>query len=93
LRVWVELKGPLAFLAGGERFPLDLEEGADVLTAIRALCEERPELSSAIFDAETGDPRTNFLILLDGRDVDVLSGLATRLGEGQVLTLVPLIRL
>jgi len=93
LRVKVELKGPLAFLAGEDELFLELEEGADVLTAIRALCERHPELSTAIFDAETGDPRTNFLILLDGRDVDVLVGLATPLYDGGVLTLIPLIRL
>jgi len=89
----VELKGPLASLTGEEKLSLELDEGADVLTAIRALCERYPELSPVIFDAETGDPRTSFLILLDGKDVDVLSGLATPLAEGQVLTLVPLIRL
>ena len=89
----MELKGPLASLAGEEKLSLELDEGADVLTAIRALCERCPELSPVIFDAETGDPRTNFLVLLDGKDVDVLAGLATPLDEGQVLTLVPLIRL
>jgi len=93
VRIEIELKGPLAFLAGGERFSIEVDEGADVLTALKNLCEKCPDLSSAIFDADTGDPRTNILILLDGRDVDVLRGLATPLSEGQVLTLVPLIRL
>ena len=93
MRIEIELKGPLAFLLGEERLFIDVEEGANVLTAIRALCEKHEKLLHVIFDAETEDPRTNFLILLDGRDIDALSGLTTPLREGQVLTLIPLIRL
>jgi len=71
---------------------LELEEGASVLEALRALCELKPELS-IIFDPDTGDPRTNFLILVNDRDVDVLGGLEARLEEGDKLSLIPLMRL
>ena len=92
MRIRVELKGPLAWLAGSGELSLELEEGASVLEALRALCELKPELS-IIFDPDTGDPRTNFLILVNDRDVDVLGGLEARLEEGDKLSLIPLMRL
>jgi len=92
LRIKVELKGPLAWLARSDELVLELEEGASVLEALKVLCELRPELS-VLFDPDTGDPRTNFLILVNDKDVDVLGGLEARLGEGDKLSLIPLMRL
>ncbi|RLI06553.1 molybdopterin synthase sulfur carrier subunit [Candidatus Bathyarchaeota archaeon] len=92
MRVRVVLEGPLARLAGGEKLVLDVREGATLLEALRALCSLRPSLS-VLFDTDTGDPRTNFLLLLNGRDVDVLGGLETKLSEGDELCIIPLVRL
>ncbi len=92
MRVRVVLEGPLARLAGGEKLVLDVREGATLLEALRALCSLRPSLS-VLFNTDTGDPRTNFLLLLNGRDVDVLGGLETRLSEGDELCIIPLVRL
>jgi len=83
----------LAWLAGAEEVSLELEEGSDVLSALRALCRCLEHLKPVLFDPDTGDPRTNFLILLNGRDVDVLGGLSARLEDGDELILVPLVRL
>ena len=92
MRVRVVLEGPLARLAGDEELVLDVREGATLLEALRALCSLRPSLS-VLFDTDTGDPRTNFLLLLNGRDVDVLGGLETKLSEGDELCIIPLVRL
>ena len=92
MKVRVELKGPLAWLAGSDELTLELREGASVLEALKALCELEPKLS-VLFDPDTGDPRTNFLILVNDRDVDVLGGLKARLEEGDKLSLIPLMRL
>jgi len=92
MRVLVELLGPLAKLAGSDEVWVEVGRGACVLEALRALCKILPPLS-VIFDPDTGDPRTNFLILLNGRDVDVLGGLEARLREGDKLSLIPLMRL
>jgi len=93
LRIKIQLKGALAWLAGFRELELELEEGSDVLRALRALCQHCPRLAGVLFDADTGDPRANFLLLLNKRDVDVLEGLSTPLTDGDVLTLIPLVRL
>jgi len=93
LKVKVCFIGALSWLAGKDEVSLELKEGSDVLTALRELCERCPHLSQALFDADTGDPRTNFLVLLNGRDIDVLGGLSAVLKDGDVLTLIPLMRL
>jgi len=92
MRISVRLEGPLAWLAGRAQITLDIEGKSRVLDALRALCEEEPRLS-LIFDPDTGDPRTNFLILLNGKDIDVLGGLDAELGEGDELCLIPLMRI
>ena len=85
--------GALAWRAGTDELLLELPNGSDVLSALRKACELLPELSSVLFDADTGDPRTNFLILLNRKDIDVLGGLSARLRDGDELALVPLVRL
>jgi len=92
MRISVRLEGPLAWLAGRAQITLDIEEKSRVLDALRALCKEEPRLS-LIFDPDTGDPRTNFLILLNGKDIDVLGGLDAELGEGDELCIIPLMRI
>ena len=92
MRVRIRLEGALAWLAGRDQITLDLGGEPKVVEALRALCEEEPRLS-LLFDPDTGDPRTNFLILLNGKDVDVLGGLEARLSEGDELCLIPLMRI
>ena len=93
MRVLVRFLGPLAWLAGVEELTLELEEGSSVLCALRELCRRVEGLANVLFDPDTGDPRTNFLILLNRRDVDVVGGLAAQLRDGDKLELLPLVRL
>ena len=93
MRVRMRFIGALAWRAGRDELVLELPEGSTVLSALRKACEELPELSSVLFNADTGDPRTNFLILLNRKDVDVLGGLSAELADGDELSIVPLMRL
>mgnify|MGYP000064706629 CR=1 FL=1 len=93
LTLRVELSGPLAWLLSADEVELELPEGSRVSDALRALCEREPRVAEVLFDSDTGDPRTHFLVLINGRDIDVLGGLDAELGQGDVLTLIPLIRL
>ncbi len=85
--------GALAWRAGRDKLVLELPEGSTVLSALRKACEKLPGLSEVLFDTDTGDPRTNFLILLNRKDVDVLGGLSAELADGDELAIVPLVRL
>jgi len=89
----VRFIGALAWRAGRDELVLELPEGSTVLSALRKACGELPGLGEVLFDADTGDPRTNFLILLNRKDVDVLGGLSAELADGDELAIVPLVRL
>jgi molybdopterin synthase sulfur carrier subunit len=47
------------------------------------------EFKRQIFDSEIGKLRSYVRILLNGRDIDFLNGLGTKLNNGDVLALFP----
>lgn len=62
-----------------------------VISAITHLISEESfeELKHLLFDAETGDPRSNALIMVSGREINTLNGLETKLTSGDELVLLP----
>ena len=89
-----QLDGAHVELFRGLRNPVGVKLGPGMEPEeLLALCQRLKHLEATIFDPDTGDPRTNFLILLNGKDVDVLGGLEARLSEGDELCLIPLMRI
>jgi molybdopterin converting factor small subunit len=73
-------------LAGGrERWPL---EGGDVREVLRRLVEQAPALAPRLMTSQ-GDLRSSVAVYVNDRDIRTLDRAATRLAEGDVLTLVP----
>jgi molybdopterin synthase sulfur carrier subunit len=74
----------------GERVELDLPEGITVGGLLAELVKKYGrELEKAIFNSKTGKLQPYIRVLLNGRDVDFLDGLNTRLNSGDVLALFP----
>jgi molybdopterin converting factor small subunit len=68
---------------------LKLEQGT-VRCAIQTLAESlSKEARALLIDAELNDPRPNALILLNGKEINVLKGLETEVKEGDEVTLIP----
>jgi molybdopterin converting factor small subunit len=44
-----------------------------------------------LIDPELDDPRTNALILVNGKEVSVLQGLNTKIKDGDELVLIPVV--
>ncbi|HDL86230.1 MAG TPA: molybdopterin synthase sulfur carrier subunit [Candidatus Acetothermia bacterium] len=67
---------------------IDLAEGADVMTALRALARLQPQVSSRIFGpSDEVMPYIN--VLKNGGNVRFQRGFATQLQDGDCLTLIP----
>ncbi len=90
--VKVRLFGALAWVARAGEVEVPVDGSASVGDVIRRLAELKPELSRLLIDAELNDPRVNTLILVNGRDIEVLNGLETRVGKGDEVVLASLIR-
>jgi len=89
LRVNVKLLGVFRGLTGKDRIQLEFK-GAQVRDVVLALAESLPlEARALLIDPELDDPRSNVLILLNGREISVLEGMETAVTDGDEVTIVP----
>ena len=78
-------------LTGVDRLSLRVEN-PNVRDVIAVLVDSIPEEARALLvDPELNDPRPNALILLNGREINVLKGLETNVCNGDEVTLVPVV--
>ena len=90
VRVDVTLVGLFGVLAGRRRVRLELPEDATVGDVVKKLVAAFPPgFAAALVDPVLGEPGPNALILVNGREVGVLDGVGTVLGDGDAVVLVP----
>lgn len=58
---------------------------------IETILKKNPRLEPALFSPEISDPRLNALILVNGKEISVLSGMNTVLKNGDELVIVPVV--
>jgi molybdopterin synthase sulfur carrier subunit len=91
IRVEVRLLGVFRGLAGIDRLSLEVER-SNVKKMIKVLAGLFPtEARSLLIDPDLDDPRPNALILLNGREINVLNGLETEVTDGDEITLIPVV--
>ncbi len=89
MNVRVRLLGVFRGSTGKDQLLLTLER-ATVREAIQALIERLPtEIGAMLINPEFKDPQPNALVLLNGREINVLNGLETVVSDGDEVTLVP----
>lgn len=90
IHVKVRLLGVFRGFSGKSQLVLKLEQ-ATVRNVIQTLAESlTTEAKRLLIDPELNDPRPNALILLNGREINVLNGLETEVDEGDEITLIPI---
>jgi molybdopterin converting factor small subunit len=89
--ITVRFIGSLRASAGKNRLTLQFEKGASLREVISRIVDDRPKLKRALIDPELNDPRTNSLILVNGKEIGVLEGLETKLEDGDELTLISVV--
>ena len=88
--VRVKLVGGFRVLSGRSRAMVRLGEGATVEDVVQRLVESfPPEFGAALIDPVLGEPQPNALILVNGREVGVLGGVGTVVGDGDEVVFVP----
>lgn len=56
---------------------------------IYRVAEYSPKLKRTLIDPELNDPRPNAVILLNGKEINVLKGLETEVKDGDEIVLIP----
>ena len=90
ITIEVELVGVLRELAGKSTVSLEFNSLVVVKDVIFKLANSLPsKFKQVLIDSELNDPRPNVLVLLNKKEISVLDGLRTRVGNGDKLVLVP----
>ncbi len=88
--VRVKLVGVFRVLSGRSRVVVTLGEDATVGDVVQRLVESFPaEFRDALVDPVLGEPQPNALILVNGKEIGVLDGVETVIGDGDEVVFVP----
>lgn len=89
--VSVKFIGSFRGLSGKGELSLRIRSSVSVRCLVDKVVERLPRLKSALVDAESGEPRTNLLVLVNGREMSVLNGLETVVDDGDEVVFVPVV--
>jgi sulfur-carrier protein len=87
----IKFIGALRHLSGKAIFTVDFEAGVSVKGLLERISREIPELKHIFSDEELNDSRSNSLIMVNGREISVLKGYATKLRDGDEIVFVPVV--
>jgi len=89
VNVNVKLMGVFRVFTGKNNVSLKLEKPT-VREAVEKIAESlSSEFKRMLIDPELNDPRPNALILVNGKEINVLKGLETKVKEGDQIILIP----
>jgi molybdopterin synthase sulfur carrier subunit len=89
--VTIRFIGSLRAASKKSKLTVKLVEPSPLREIIKKIVEDQPKLKQALIDPELDDPRTNTLILVNGKDTSVLKGLETMLKNGDEVVFVPVV--
>ena len=83
--------GALRHACGSETMTLSYEKEAALMDVLNEVTEGKQELRRNLLDEQLADPKSNALILVNGREISVLDGLETKLKDGDEVVFVPVV--
>lgn len=69
----------------------DYDNDISIMALIDLLIKIKPEVKESLITQQNEGYRLNSLILVNGKEISVLNGLDTKLGNGDEITLIPVI--
>jgi len=87
----VKFIGSFRSISGKDKLALKLANSAPLRNVVKKIVHELPKLKQALIDPELGEPRTNVLILVNGKEISVLQGLETVIKDGDDVVFVPVL--
>jgi MoaD family protein len=87
----VRFIGSIRSLSGKNVLKLALEGSSPIRDVVKMIVEEMPKLEPALIDPETESPKTNMLVLVNGREISVLNRFETLIKDGDEVVFVPIV--
>jgi sulfur-carrier protein len=87
----VKFIGAMRHLSGKTQFVVTFQDGISIKVLVYKISQEMPELKRIFSDQELNDSRSNSLILVNGKEISVLSGYETKLNDGDEIVFVPVV--
>ena len=87
--IWVEFIGILRGETGRWKSKVMIDEPVTVWTLVQRLVKDFELEANILMDRESGSLGQKVLVLVNGREISVLEGPETRLGDGDLVTIIP----
>jgi molybdopterin synthase sulfur carrier subunit len=87
----IKFIGALRHISGQTQLTVGFQESTSLKELLSKLSQEFPSLNKTFTDQQLNDSRSNTLILVNGREISVLSGLETKLNDGDEIVFVPVV--
>lgn len=91
VEVTVKFIGVFRSISGKSNLNLKFKDTTPIREAVKKIVAELPKLKRVLIDPELEDPRPNTLILVNGREINILNGLETILKDGDQVVFVPVL--
>jgi len=91
MAITVKFVGALRHASGAEKLKRDFAEDSSIRDVINEIVREKPELKRALMNNQSKEQITNALVLVNGREISVLSGLETKIKDLDEVVFVPVI--
>ena len=85
----VKFIGSFRGVSGRSGLALDLEESVSVRNLIDQIIDQLPKAKGVLTDVVSGRPRTNMLVIVNGREISVLDGMETIVHDDDEVVFVP----
>ena len=98
MTVNVKFIGALRQISGKSKVTIETLNGKSILELIEEISQKKPEMKNNPaktgrkgIDTQLEDPKPNALILVNGKEISVLAGLATKLADGDEVVFIPVV--
>ena len=89
--ITVRLVGAFRHYSGTSKMAFGCKRSDSIGEMVNELVEKVPEIKSILIDQQLEDLMLNALILVNGREINVLHGLETKLTDGDEVVLIPVV--
>jgi len=91
MTVQLKFLGALRHASGKDQVSLECQEGMSVFDLIKNASRRKPALRKYLLDEQLDTPKPNSLVLVNGREISILDGLATKVKDGDEIVFVPVV--
>jgi molybdopterin converting factor small subunit len=91
MKITARFIGAFKGITNKDKLEIKFEETVFLREVINRIVEDLPKLEQALIGPELEDPRSNALILINGKEISVLNGLETIVKDEDEVVFVPVL--